>query len=334
MNQLSLLEILSDGRFHSGDELGQALGVSRAAVWKAIRNLQALDLDVHSVKGKGHRLASSLELLSKEAILAQVEEDRRRVIQSMDVLLAVDSTNTLLMRRIQNRELCLEKGRMCICLAEQQSAGRGRRGREWISPFGRNMYLSVARQFSSGATGLEGLSLVVALALVRALRQCGIEGLGLKWPNDLLWGGRKLAGILLEMTGDVTGDCEVVIGIGLNINSPPGAMQRVDQPWIDLQAIAPVVPGRNRVVGLVLQHLAALLEDFEREGFAAFRREWEALDACRDREVEVRQAGLDGEAVRGVARGVTEQGALRLETRGGIRVFNGGEVSMKLKEAG
>lgn len=334
MDQLLLLDILSDGRFHSGGDLGEALGVSRAAVWKAIRNLQALELDIHSVKGKGHRLACPLELLRRDAILAQLDEERRRGIQGLELLLSVDSTNTLLLRRIQSRELLLEKGRLHVCLAERQTAGKGRRGREWVSPFGRNMYLSVGRQFSSGAGGLDGLSLVVAIGLVRALRQCAIEGLVLKWPNDVFCQGRKLAGILLEMTGDVTGDCQVVIGVGLNISSPPGAMKDVSQPWIDLQSIAPVPPGRNRVVGLVLRHLGEALDEFERSGFAGFRAEWESLDGCRDRPVEISSAGTGaGEALAGIARGVTEQGALRLETPEGMRIFNGGEVSMKPRDA-
>lgn len=328
MNQLRLLEILSDGRFHSGDELGRALGVSRAAIWKAIRNLKALEIDVHSVKGKGHRLATPLELLRTDAILEQLGE-RAPAMQSLELLLDVDSTNSLLLRRIQRRELVLEKGRLCVCLAERQSAGKGRRGRAWVSPFGRNLYLSVARQFSSGAAGLDGLSLVVAVALVRALRHCGIEGLALKWPNDVLWRQCKLAGILLEMTGDVTGDCQVVIGIGLNICSPPAVMREVTQPWIDLRSIAAVPPSRNRVAAQVLTHLAGALEDFEINGFAGFHAEWESLDACRDHPVVVSAGGAD-EGLEGIARGVTGQGALRLETAEGLRVFNGGEVSMKL----
>jgi len=327
MDQLRLLEILSDGRFHSGDELGSALGVSRAAVWKAIRNLQALELDIHSVKGKGHRLAAPLELLKRDAILAQLG-DAAAGIQSLELLLDVESTNSLMLRRIQSRELFLEKGRLCVCLAERQSAGKGRRGRTWVSPFGRNMYLSAARQFSTGAAGLDGLSLVVAVALVRALRQCGIDGLMLKWPNDVFWQGRKLAGILLEMTGDVTGECQVVIGVGLNICSPPAVMKEVGQPWIDLQSITPVPPGRNRVVAQVLRHLATALREFDGKGFAGFHAEWETLDGCRGRPVVVKMAGSAGAAYSGIARGVTEQGALRLETTEGVRVFNGGEVSM------
>lgn len=333
MNQWPLLEILADGRFHSGDELGRALGVSRAAIWKAVRGLQALNLDVHSVKGKGHRLAAPLELLRRDAVLAELDAAARTALQDLEILLDVDSTNSHLMRRAQ--EGALAPGLARACLAEQQSAGRGRRGRRWVSPFGRNMYLSLLRQFTTGAVGLEGLSLVVAVALVRALREAGVEGLALKWPNDVLWGRRKLAGILLEMSGDVTGDCQVVIGIGLNIDSDPGAMTEVEQPWADLRAVAPALPGRNRLVGLVLKQLLAALREFETGGFAAFRDEWEALDAYRGLPVDVRQgAAGEGGSTSGVALGVDAQGALRLDTGNGVRIFSGGEVSLRLGAEG
>ena len=333
MNQWPLLEILADGRFHSGDELGRALGVSRAAIWKAVQGLQALNLDVHSVKGKGHRLAAPLELLRREAILAELDAAGKAALQDLEILLNVDSTNSHLMRQAQ--EAGSAPGLVRVCLAEQQSAGRGRRGRRWVSPFGRNMYLSLLRQFATGAVGLEGLSLVVAVALVRALRQAGVEGLALKWPNDVLWGRRKLAGILLEMSGDVTGDCQVVIGIGLNIDSDPRAMAEVEQPWIDLRAVSPVLPGRNRLVGLVLMQLLAALREFETGGFAVFRAEWEALDAYRGLPVEVRQgAAGEGGSTSGVAQGVDAHGALRLDTGNGVRIFSGGEVSIRAEALG
>ena len=328
MDSLVLLNILADGRFHSGDELGRALGVSRAAVWKAVKGFAGLGLEVHSVQGKGYRLAFPLELLDQAQILQALDEDRRVMVAGLDVLASVDSTNSLLLRRLQKRELSLGAGRVHACLAEQQSAGRGRRGRTWISPFGCNMYLSVLKEFAGGAMSLEGLSLSVGLALVRALQECGVSGLGLKWPNDILWQDRKLAGILLEMNGDVCGECRVVIGLGLNIHSPGGPMQAVDQPWVDLRAISPSLPGRNWIVGRVLNHLLGVLQEFEGRGFAPFAEEWRCLDIYRDRPVALRTAAGQPE-VTGLARGVTAQGALKLETAAGIKIFNGGELSLR-----
>ena len=336
MNQLPLLQLLADGSFRSGDELGGKLGVSRTAVWKAMKGIEGLGLEIHSVKGKGYRLMPPLELLDRDQIMRQLGRGNRRAIRELELLMTVDSTNSHAMRRIQVNNLELTSGDIYVCIAEQQTGGRGRRGRAWVSPFGTNMYLSVVREFSSGVVALEGLSLVVGLSLVQALKECGACGLSLKWPNDVLCEGRKLAGILLEMTGDVTGNCQVIIGIGLNINSASRYMAAVDQPWTDLYSLVPGQPGRNRIVGRVINHLMDAVTQFEREGFACFKGQWEALDAFRDAAVEIRGAGGSPEAsgTTGIARGVNEQGALLLETDTGVRIFNGGEVSMRMKGSG
>lgn len=329
MNLLPLLQILSDGKFHSGDEIGKALGVSRAAIWKTLQNARKTGVDIHSVRGKGYRLNQKLELIDRASLLKEINGKKISSLQHLDILLSVDSTNNLVLRKLQEASLILEPGKVYICLAEQQTAGKGRRGRQWLSPFGCNMYFSLVKEFDSGAVGLEGLSLVVAIAVIRALGKCGINGLTVKWPNDVLWQNRKLGGILLEMTGDVAGICQVVIGIGLNINASSEQMQELDQPWVNVETIAGAPVGRNRIIGQVIGQLLEILQQFEKKGFAGFREEWERLDAFRDCQIEVSNAGGDQQRISGISRGVADNGALLLETEQGMRLFNGGEVSMR-----
>lgn len=325
MDHISLLKILADGHFHSGDQLGGIFGVSRAAVWKAIRQIQDQALEIHCVRGKGYRLAKPLELLDKDKIHEALSPEVRQKIRSFHIHNTVESTNSLMMQDLRDRRLKLADGKVHVCLAEQQTAGRGRRGREWISPFARNMYLSVGRGFNTGVAGLEGLSLVVAIAVVRALRLSGYDGIGVKWPNDVLWMDRKLAGILLEMSGDIDGECQVVIGIGLNIDTPVGSMEAVKQPWVNLSEIGSV-QSRNHIVSRTLDSLVQVLEQFARAGFSPFRREWSLLDVYAGREITVDSAGRQ---LSGLARGVNDQGALRLETPEGVKLFSGGEVSLR-----
>ena len=323
---LPLLRELADGAFHSGDELGRSLGVSRASIWKLSKKVSALGLELHSVRGKGYRLDQRLDLLDRKVLLGGLSASQREKISELELKLTVDSTNTYALRRAQKGELDLANGRAFVCLAEQQTAGKGRRGREWLSPFGSNVCLTMVREFELGAAGLEGLSLVVGLALVRALRQIGALDLGVKWPNDVLWKNKKLAGILLEMTGDVSGVCQVVIGIGLNVRVDPLGMDGVNQPWTDLSNICPSLPSRSHLVVRVLGELMGVLTEFEECGFAGFMDEWNERDALKGLPVDLISSSG---SIRGVASGVNSSGALLLATSDGLQSFYGGEVSLR-----
>lgn len=323
----ALIAALADGRFHTGDELGAQFGVTKAAIWKAIRKLAEFKLDVHSVRGKGYRLSEPLCLLSEAQILARLPQSRREQLSAIELLHSVDSTNSHALRRVQSGMLDLAAGRCWACLAESQTAGKGRRGREWVSPFGHNLYLSVVREFSNGAATLDGLSLVVGLAVVTALVDLGYSGLQLKWPNDVLLDGRKLAGILLEVSGDVTGLCHVVIGVGLNLRSNNAAMAAVEQPWVALDQAGFQRTKRNEVVGAILNKLLTALHMFEHSGFAPFLPRWQQFDCTFGRDIALLTAAG---AVHGKGQGVTQGGALLLETAdGNIQRFHGGEVSLR-----
>tara|TARA_B100000809_G_scaffold167785_1_gene165139 strand:+ start:1427 stop:2410 length:984 start_codon:yes stop_codon:yes gene_type:complete len=326
MRSTDLILCLSDGEFHSGADIGLVLGVSRAAVWKQVQKLDALGLSVESVKGRGYRIEGGLDLLDKLLIDTAMNQVARSCVHRIDILHSVESTNSYVM------EQSADNGGN-VCLAEQQTAGRGRRGRTWVSPYGKNLYLSCSWVFENGAAVLEGLSLAVGVALVRALEACNLSGVVLKWPNDLLWCGRKVAGVLLEVSGDATGRCQLVVGIGLNVSMSLRDADKITQPWVDLNEIALAndvpLPSRSNIAAEVLNQLLPLLRDYSEDGFSAWRDDWMSLDAYRGREVRL-TSGVKDEV--GVASGVDSGGALLLERAGKIKKFSGGELSLRLLE--
>lgn len=318
----ALIKHLSDGEFHAGDELGALLGVSRAAVWKQIQKLEGVGLDVQSVKGKGYRLSQPIELLNEELIRQQLDPTARRLLISLHTLFQTTSTNDVAMSSVASGA---QSG--FACLAEQQTSGRGRRGRQWVSPFGSNLYLSVVWEFFNGAAALEGLSLATGVAVAEALTDLGVVGVQLKWPNDLLLHGAKLAGILLEMTGDPSGRCQVVLGIGINHRMPPMAARQIDQAWTRVDEHCPGI-SRNALTAAVISRVLLMLEQFQQEGFAPFRERWQALDAFNGRSVVVKTGAADLE---GIADGVDATGGLRIQTATGLQIMKGGEVTLRLQ---
>lgn len=312
-----LLRLLQDGQFHSGEELGAAIGVSRAAIWKRLQALEAeFDLSIHKVRGRGYRLEMPLSLLASDALTP--------IGWPVRLLQQVDSTNAEALRHLVSGATP-----PFLVIAEQQTAGRGRRGRNWVSPFGENLYYSLVLRITGGMRQIEGLSLVVGLALLHAIREAGVADVGLKWPNDLLVGGRKIAGILLELSGDPADVCHVIIGIGVNINMravPGGA---IDQPWTSIRQVLGAQIDRNQFVAGLSDHLARYLELHRLHGFSALREQWEASHLWQGRAVSL-AAGV--QSIEGRVLGVDDTGALRLEVDGGERVFSGGELSLRLRD--
>lgn len=319
-----LLARLADGDYHSGDELGECLGVSRAAVWKQLRKLDDLGLELESVRGRGYRLPGGLQMLDPQKLKSALSAETLSAVSALDVLTTTDSTNS----RALERAAAGQTG--YVCLAEHQTAGRGRRGRTWVSPYGRNLYLSLNWAFEGGASQLEGLSLAVGAALCQVLEHHGLAGLELKWPNDVLWRGRKLAGVLLEMAGDPAGNCQVVVGVGLNLAMPPEAAKRIEQPWVDLGSVCEqescARPERNVLAASLVERLVSLLAHYHRTGFAHWREEWQSRDAFSSRAV---QLSSGTKVLQGTARGVDETGALRLDINGELVLCHGGELSMR-----
>jgi BirA family biotin operon repressor/biotin-[acetyl-CoA-carboxylase] ligase len=315
----TLLKLLEDGAFHSGEDLGLALGVSRSAVWKKLQQVQAdLGIEVYKVRGRGYRLASPLSLLDDEAL----RREHMGLGWACRIHETIDSTNAEAMR-VANSDAELP----CLVLAEQQTAGRGRRGRHWVSPFAENLYYSLALRMDGGTRRLDGLSLLVGLAVVDTLRELGIDTAGLKWPNDILVGGKKLAGVLLEITGDPANVCHVIIGIGINVNMRESI--NVDQAWTSLALELGLVHDRNKVACALSRNLSVYLAGHQEKGFAAYRRDWEEKHLWHGLVVTL-TAGAT--TTQGVVLGVGDDGALRLEVGGREEHFSGGEVSLRLQQ--
>ena len=322
MPNTSLLPLLAGGEFVSGQALADALGVSRTAVWKQLKNLEALGLEIESSKGKGYCIPGGIELLDRELVIAGLSPLSRQLLSELDLRDSVGSTNAEAMARIS-----AGSGAGYVCTAEQQSAGRGRRGREWVSPYARNLYVSIVWEYEQGAAVLEGMSLAVGVAVARALATCNVPAVQLKWPNDLLCGGAKFGGILLEMTGDPAGTCQVVAGIGLNVDMPNALAASIDQAWTDVARICGgEPPGRNLLLAAVLDELLPMLAKFESGGFAPWRDEWQALDAFAGEKVVLHSGDHQ---MAGTACGVDERGALQLQTATGVQSIFGGEISLR-----
>ncbi|TQI78333.1 BirA family biotin operon repressor/biotin-[acetyl-CoA-carboxylase] ligase [Serratia fonticola] len=313
---LKIISLLANGEFHSGEHLGESLGMSRAAINKHIQTIRDWGLDVFTVPGKGYSLPAAINLLDVERILSLLEDKR------VTVLPVVDSTNQYLLDRIAE----LTSGDACI--AEYQQAGRGRRGRQWISPFGANLYLSMFWRLEQGPAAAMGLSLVIGIVMAEVLQRLGAEKVRVKWPNDLYLNDRKLAGILVELTGKTGDAAQLVMGAGINMAMREASASQIDQRWINLQE-AGINIDRNELAATLLNELRHSLREFEIEGLAPFISRWRDLDNFIDRPVKL----LIGEQqIFGVARGIDQQGALLLEREGVIKPFIGGEISLRSAE--
>ncbi len=320
MRSTTILNILADGQFHSGAHLGEMLGLSRTAVWKQVNKLEReLQLRIHSVRGKGYRLSTPLELLSEPAIrelMTPVAAERFPVV---DIELKTESTNQLAKARGAGAH-------PYVCLAEMQSAGRGRRGRDWVSPFGKNIYMSLCWTFEEGVGVQQGLSLCVGIALARVVRRLGLAEAGLKWPNDLLYRNHKLAGILLEAVGELAGAMTVIIGIGINVDMDPQEGADIGQRWTAFNREGGARVNRNVLAAGVLNELGVVLPAFQQSGFGGFRQEWQDYDVLFNKQVAL--TGINNE-VEGTARGVSPTGALIIETGAGRSYHEAGEVSVR-----
>lgn len=310
---LKLVALVADGEFHSGEQLGEALGMSRAAINKHIQTLKSWGLDVYTVTGKGYSLPESIQLLDEEVILSHLHQPNLAVIP------VIDSTNQYLLDRMDK----LPSGYACI--AEYQQAGRGRRGRKWFSPFGSNLYMSMYWRLEQGPAAAMGLSLVIGIIMAEVIQSLGAPNVRVKWPNDLYLNDRKLAGILVELTGKTGDAAQIVIGAGVNLLMRSEGTAEINQGWINLQE-AGVDIDRNELAAKLINSLREALPIFERDGLAPFVSRWEALDNFINRPVKLL---IGDREVYGIARGIDKQGGLLLEQDGVIKSWVGGEISLR-----
>jgi BirA family biotin operon repressor/biotin-[acetyl-CoA-carboxylase] ligase len=314
------LRWLADGEFHSGAALARTLDISRASVWHAVRSLREYGFDVYSVRGRGYRLAAPVSLLDRASVLRGLGSDADYF--TLEILDEVASTNSLLLTRAQAGA----PGGTAIA-AELQSAGRGRMGRVWHAGIGGALTFSLLWRFSQGAGFLAGLSLAAGVAVMRTLKTLGAGEIGLKWPNDVVWRGGKLAGILIEMQGDMLGPSAAVIGIGVNVSLADAVRGRIDQAVTDLETACGRPLDRNTVLARLLGALHHALEVFARDGLAPFREEWQRHHVHQDKTVSLLLP--DARREQGIARGIAEDGALLIETRAGLQRWHSGEVSLR-----
>lgn len=315
-----ILAKLADGKFHSGEALAKHFDISRARVWQAVDELRNFGLEIAAVTGRGYKIFDGLELLSDTTIKAHMPAE---LAQKTELLIYPETSSTNLVLSEKLRQNAINSG--TVCVAEYQSQGRGRLGRAWVSPMASNIYCSVAWQFNQSVPQLMGLSLVAGLAVISALEQMGAKNVGLKWPNDIFWQGRKLGGILVEITGDALGPCDVVIGIGLNVNMPRHI--KIDQAFTDLATVMQCSISRNQLIAYMITALNNYLPRFSQQGFNGFTNEWLKYDILHHQPVKITQ--LD-QILDGLAMGIDERGQLKVNIDGQEQCLTSAEVSVSL----
>lgn len=319
-DQLALVDSLADGEWHSGEALAARFGISRAALAKRVERLKDWQLPIEARQGLGYRLGAPIERLDGAALQAALGRALK-----IEVHAVVDSTSS----RIAEAPSANDPQAM---LAEFQTAGRGRRGREWLTPFASQLAVSLAWSFEAMPRQLTTLPLAIGIACARAIRSCGIADVGLKWPNDVLVDGRKLGGILLEHRGESGSACRVIVGVGINVALQDQQASAIDQPWTSLnkllqaRGLPPV--SRNALAQRLLRELVDLLAGFALQGFAPLLQEWNALDLSRGRVVRVTQADREFDAL---ACGIDGDGALLVEVDGQRKALHAAEVRMRVQ---
>ena len=320
--QKKILMLLADGQFHSGTELAVALDVSRSAICKQLKGLSELGIHHSAVSGKGYRLDYPLELLDLTSINRLLSKDHQSLISTLEIHDSLNSTNSYLVDYAQQ-----QAASGFVCFAEHQSAGKGRRGRTWVSPYGSNLYMSILWRFQQGGiAATAGLSLAVGVAVIRALKQHHIHEVSLKWPNDIYSQGKKLGGILIEVSGETDGPCSAVIGLGLNLFLPASEAQTIDQAWTDLTKVTGTVTlSRNQLAATLLNHIIDIVNGFETVGIQAYLDEWRSYDCLKGQAATLY---IGQQQIEGIVEGIDDNGLILIKRAdGAIQAFASGEVS-------
>lgn len=313
-----VVNILNDGQFHDGTSIGEALGMTRSAVWKVIQKLISYQVPVLSIKGKGYALPSPLILLDPQKIRADLDNKKLEI----QIFESISSTNDYL--RVKKNAKAPQ-----ACIAEQQTRGKGRLDRRWYSPFAQNIYLSFLYSFQKDISELAGLSLVVGLAIVSVLKSYGVnESLLVKWPNDILYDQRKLAGNLIEIQAESHGESRSIIGIGINVNMQ-AENTPIDQAWISIAQILGCYIDRNELYARLINRLVEYLHRFNALGFASFQEEWDEVDSLHAQTISIKSGN---NLFEGKVLGVNTQGHLLVRlANGSERSFSSGDATILKK---
>ncbi len=320
-NLVELVKLLNSNDFHDGNELGKKLGITRSAVWKGIKKLKTYGIDIKSVKGKGYCLPEDLVLYEKELILDKLNLNKKFLsLIDLKIFESVTSTNDYLKTiNFQNK--------IVICVAEEQTKGRGRFARYWHSPFGQNIYFSIGFDFMKDISSLMGVSLVVGLAVLNAIKKYGIaENFFIKWPNDILWDNKKIAGILIDANAEINGNCKLIIGVGLNLNMITVTDRSDPKPRISLKEIIGYAIDKNKMVALLIDSIFSFVKKFETEGLSAFIEQWDKHDYLCEKAITV---GIGNTEEEGICKGIDQQGRLVLQLSNGIcKAFASGDATI------
>lgn len=321
----ALVAALADGAMHSGTDLAQRLACSRTAVWKHLNELKSAGLEIDAQRGTGYQLRQPLELLDGAVIRRGLDARVNAATGCVELHNMIESTNERL------RALPPAAARFNVVLAEYQTGGRGRRGRSWWSPFGSGLCLSVSYRFEQCSAATSALSLAIGVGVCRVLQHDVSSTVGLKWPNDIVAGGGKLGGLLIDVHGEVDGPLTVIVGIGLNFDVSAAMARQVADAGgllpVGLRSIAPgVALSRNRIAIRLINAFYSVLTDFEHSGFDAFIDEWRRYDSLADQPVTAR---IGQRSLSGTARGIAVDGALLIEVDGELQRLLSGEVSLR-----
>ena len=260
-----------------------------------------------------------MELNNKKSILDLIQEDLLDQIE-LEVHQQLDSTNRYLLDKTPSRT-------MQICIANSQTDGRGRHGKSWQSPMGKNIYLSISQCIKIDMSQLSGLSLVVGTTLAEVLQNYCYEKIAVKWPNDLLVNNKKLSGILIELKMREEGYCQIVTGIGINLELPDEQISLISQPCTSLDGCMPNKElVKNEIIADILNHLLPSMMLFMNNGFEAFHQKWNNLDIWFGKQVFLI---LGDKTITGIHKGVNSAGSLILEQDGELTIWNSGEISLR-----
>lgn len=320
----SILRMLNDAEFHSGAALGEHHGISRGSVSNALRGLDKVGLAIDKVHGRGYRLREPVQWLERDLILQYLGPQSDAF--ALEVLDAVESTNTFLQRRAA-AELNARSDSVQVVAAELQTGGRGRHGRRWHSGLGDSLTFSLLWRFPQGASFLSGLSLATGVAILRALESTGVQGATLKWPNDVIFNFCKLAGVLIELQGDMLGPTVAVIGVGVNLRLSDTVRANIPQGTTDVFSMTGKMPDRNRMLAALVIQLSRALREFEQSGFASFKEEWTSRHAYENKTVVLHLP--DGSSQEGRVKGVADDGSLLLSALSEIHRYSGGEITLR-----
>jgi len=314
---IEICNILNDQNFHDGTSIGKELKISRTAVWKWVSKLQSYGIDITKVKGKGYLLKEPLILLDSKKIETLLKSEHFII----DTVESIDSTNNY----FSGRERSLLPH---ICISEYQTNGRGRFSREWYSPFGKNIYFSIQYSINQDISQLGGLSLAVGTIVCTTIEKaCNLPNrLMLKWPNDVIYNGKKLAGVLIEIRAEVNGNCSVIIGVGINVNMPNTSKINFTQEWTSIMQITGASQDRNNICAILIDKLALGIEQYLITGFKSYMPEWKKRDSLFGKMIQIQ----DGhEIFKGTAAGVDLHGHLLINLETNIKkAFAAGEATL------